>query len=212
MLSLNDLSYTIFFFGFDNYGTQTLKKRLKSRYDPKFLDRLILYLQLKIKRNNKSQTYDKRWKELNFLDKADLEEGISLLLEEREKSEPLPVPYIEPINFFSTNFRFTKYYGGHQHRLSHYFRHLFQTYEFLESQHFLSTKKKYEYGKILRSQLSTFEQYLLVYNTISELGWKWELKSEEGNELVTFYRLIKNIPDVEDLGGNNSAYYQNLKF
>ena len=32
------------------------------------------------------------------------------------------------------NYGKLKFYGGHQHRLGHYFRHLFQTYKFLSVQ------------------------------------------------------------------------------
>lgn len=80
-----------------------------------------------------------------------------------------------------------KPFEGHQSRLGHYYRHLFQTVSFVD------LKKididKYEYVKILRAQLSNHEQALLALNSLSDLGNPWN----EDN-LIKRYRLIKNIP------------------
>jgi len=80
---------------------------------------------------------------------------------------------------------------GHQRRLSHYVRHLFQVVKFVDDQsaEFLSLEQKYEYLSNLRAQLSTHEQLLLFYNSLSVLGSPWiELK------YIEKYSLIKSVP------------------
>lgn len=52
------------------------------------------------------------------------------------------------------------YFGGHQSRLGHYFRHLFQTVSFVDRTKFLTNEQKYQYVKLLRAQLTTYEQAL----------------------------------------------------
>jgi hypothetical protein len=63
----------------------------------------------------------------------------------------------------------------------------------------ISYDDKYSYIKILRGQLSAYEQSLLFINSISVLGRVWELdwnnnEFKEANKiLITKYNLIKNI-------------------
>lgn len=82
-----------------------------------------------------------------------------------------------------------KPFNGHSSRLGHYYRHLFQTAKFVIEQSEDVITDKYEYIKTLRAQLTTHEQLLLYYNSLSVLGQPWHEK-----ELLTEYRMIKNIP------------------
>ena len=102
------------------------------------------------------------------------------------------------------------YYNGHQHRLSHYFRHLFQSYKYLNSQKNLPEKEKYFYAKMLRAQLSTYEQALLFVNSLSSSGMNWELDSTE--KLITKFNLIKNLPDYLLPKINYKRYYPAVKY
>lgn len=78
-------------------------------------------------------------------------------------------------------------FGGHQSRLGHYYRHLFQTVKFVHNQDLKVDKKSYV--KILRAQLSNHEQALLFLNSLSYLGKNWKRE-----KLIITYELIKNIP------------------
>ncbi|MBX7044827.1 MAG: hypothetical protein K1X86_03235 [Ignavibacteria bacterium] len=80
-----------------------------------------------------------------------------------------------------------KPFGGHQSRLAHYFRHMYQTVKFVDGQKI--EIEKYEYVKMLRAQLSNHEQALLFLNSISYLGETWK-----DEDLITNYELIKNLP------------------
>ncbi|WP_306602718.1 putative phage abortive infection protein [Azonexus sp.] len=79
-------------------------------------------------------------------------------------------------------------FGGHQLRLSHYFRNLFSAYTFIDGTN-LSDEEKLSLGKVLRSKLSNHEQAVLALNIMSHLGAEWERTG-----LVEKYKPIKNLP------------------
>lgn len=82
-------------------------------------------------------------------------------------------------------------FQGHSQRLGHYFRHLYQSVKYIAKQEdrIVDGLLKYGYLKMLRSQLSDYEQLLLYYNSLSDLGVKW---LEKG--YFKDYAFIKNIP------------------
>lgn len=85
-------------------------------------------------------------------------------------------------------------------QLGHYYRHLFQMVKFVNKHETIVFSQRYEYIKMIRAQLSDYEQVLLYYNAISPLGQPWIKPNQvcEGNvfdfSLLIGYRLIKNIP------------------
>lgn len=100
--------------------------------------------------------------------------------------------FIKDIPTDHGNFRWRiKYFpfDGHATKLGHYYRHLFQTVQFVAESDLFSHQEKYEYLKSLRAQLSNHEQLLLYYNTLSDFGRKWNAK-----KYLTDYKLLKNIP------------------
>jgi hypothetical protein len=109
-----------------------------------------------------------------------------------------------------------KPFEGHQSRLGHYFRQLFQLVKYIDDQPegLLSYSEKYQYIKTLRAQLSTQEQVLLFFNSLSDLGkpWEKEIGLEENKRLITKYNLIKNIPRGYTAGINIKTYYDKLHF
>lgn len=76
-------------------------------------------------------------------------------------------------------------FDGHVSRLGHYYRHLYQTVKYVDSQNDLDDK--HSFMVTLRAQLSNHEQLLLYYNSFSFPTW-WE----EG--LFLRSRIVKNIP------------------
>lgn len=79
-------------------------------------------------------------------------------------------------------------FEGHQSRLGHYYRHLYQTLRYIDQQP-ISAKAKYEYGKTVRAQLSTHEQALLLVNSLTPIGRNWWR-----HDLLTTYRMVQNVP------------------
>ena len=86
-----------------------------------------------------------------------------------------------------------------------YFRQLYQIVKFVAKSDILSENERYDYVKILRSQLSDFEQILLYYNGLSMVGKKWNTAEppiqindtdswRENMKLISRFKLIKNIP------------------
>jgi hypothetical protein len=100
-------------------------------------------------------------------------------------------------------------FGGHKHKLGHYFRHLYQTVNYIDNQKILSFDEKYDYIKTLRAQLSNYEQMVFFYNSIHSIGAKWEVKyrdTEKYNDeqryskaLVSKYNFIKNIHNAAEI-------------
>jgi hypothetical protein len=78
-------------------------------------------------------------------------------------------------------------FEGHQSRLGHYYRHLYQMIRYVDQQ--TLDINKYEYVKTIRAQLSTHEQALLLVNSLTPVGQNWWKK-----DLIDKYRLVKNIP------------------
>ncbi len=98
-----------------------------------------------------------------------------------------------------------KPFDGHLHRLGHYYRHLFQTVKFVSEYdpEKISPTQKYQYLKTLRAQLSSHEQLLLYYNSLSNFGSPWNK-----NKFITDYKLIKNLPlPLADFGLRPQAKY-----
>jgi hypothetical protein len=82
-----------------------------------------------------------------------------------------------------------KPFEGHQSRLGHYYRHLYQMIKYVDSQP-IDAGKKYEYMKTIRAQLSTHEQAMLLVNSRTPIGQNWWTK-----EFIVRYRLVQNIPE-----------------
>lgn len=78
--------------------------------------------------------------------------------------------------------------------LGHYYRHIYQTVCFVDSQENLTDDVKYSYVKMLRAQLSDYEQVLFYYNAMSSMGYPWIQAKGDDLPLIIKYRMIKNIP------------------
>lgn len=108
--------------------------------------------------------------------------------------------------------RGTGSFKGQQHRLGHYYRHLYQAVAYVHLQKISNDEKK-DFVKTIRAQLSTHEQGLLLINSLSGMGWEWWR-----NGFIKDYAMVKNLPrgfveayyslDVEDLFGQKYFEYQ----
>ncbi len=141
----------------------------------------------------------------SFLKKKYTEEFVDSVV---DYYESMPVCYSEYREEFDLNNyvnkekKFNKYFSGHQNRLGHYFRHLYQTVNYINSRDDLSYKEKYEYIKTYRAQFSTYEQAIIFINSLTQLGENWELNQTEIDlKLITKYNIVKNLSDhfVRDL-------------
>jgi hypothetical protein len=83
-------------------------------------------------------------------------------------------------------FDFTPF-EGHQSRLGHYYRHLYQMVHYVDRQ--TIPISHHDYVKTIRAQLSTHEQALLLLNSLTPLGRDWW-----GNDFVVKYKLVQNLP------------------
>jgi hypothetical protein len=78
-------------------------------------------------------------------------------------------------------------FEGHQSRLGHYYRHLYQTIRYIDQQN--PVMDRYDFAKTVRAQLSTHEQALLFLNSMTPLGRDWWRKG-----FILKYRMVQNLP------------------
>lgn len=78
-------------------------------------------------------------------------------------------------------------FEGHQSRLGHYFRHLFQCVDFASRA--IDPSTSYGYVKTIRAQLSTHEQALLLLNSLAPVGHAWW-----ESEFIQNFRMVQNLP------------------
>jgi hypothetical protein len=218
-LAIIDIAYNIVYYGIGQEGEIFLKDRFKRKYNHSYFYPIIRFIKLKPKRENIV-----RWEKWTTLLSYGFKEfkAVNKEFYNFRKHNHKIVELSEKANLLVYESEYPKYYGGHQHRLGHYFRHLFQSYKYLNYHANLSENEKYFYGKTLRAQLSTYEQALLFINSISSLGMKWELTPEkqllsknetiEKCKLITRYNLIKNLPGYHFSGIRYTTYYKEVKY
>ncbi len=221
-LALIDVSYCIVFYGVGAEGRAILKSLFRGKYKRSFIEQIIEYISLKPAENK--EKYE-RWKFIE--DRQDIQRRLEIAhaITRARNMQSYSGTHLSPeddkyIKGFDGGF--VKYYGGHHFRLGHYYRHLFQTIRYINEQKELTYAEKYGYVKILRAQLSSYEQELLFFNSLSQVGRKWEMDmvfntSCEGYsvhdfELITKYNLIKNIPFGAQFGIDQKAFYPKVEY
>lgn len=213
-----DLLYCILYFGLSIEGKNTLNRHFEGRYNLEFCNRLILLASTKPTKNSSA------WKIWQSFNGEPIEEKLQILYGwEKIFKRGLKSPEYEDYyrcsiyNKIYSEATFTKYYGGHQFRLSHYFTHLYQIIIYIDKSILLSDNEKRDNVRLIRAQLSTYEQIIFFINSISILGRSWELESKHNSnksnpyKLISKYKLIKNIPN--DLIIDNvkvSSYYPGI--
>ena len=91
-------------------------------------------------------------------------------------------------------------FDGHQSRLSHYFRHIYQMIKYIDQSNLLNDNDKQDYVKTIRAQLSIYEQAIFCLNIMTNTGKKWDdMQEADGvnKELWNYvekYKIIKNLP------------------
>ena len=189
-----DLCYTIIYFGIGETGMHIVYDRFEDKLDSAYLLSLLQFLSLKPLKSHDIYRYWKTLDQLHINAFKVLNASKGEVVHDTKKEE------LELAQRFKDwkvkEPKYTKYYGGHQHRLGHYYRHLYQAFKYLHYTKYMSSEDKYNHGKLFRAQLSTHEQILLFLNSISTLGLKWELfhSKDQKADLISTYQLIKNVP------------------
>lgn len=188
-----ELSYIIFFYGAGVTGRKNIKSLLDKKYNKEYLKQLVNFLSNKPVEYNTSLVTKQNWKKIfsNFS------------------------------NFDNpNNASFDKYYNGHQSNLGHYYRHIFMIIKYINGQKMLTYLEKWEYSKLLRTQLSNHEQELLFLNSICVLGRDWELKhivsenddEKENERFITKYDLIRNVSKSIRDKYKIESFYPNVEY
>lgn len=219
-----DITYLIIFFGLSKEDIQTILNLCQNRYKIDFVVKVLDFASLKPKRESDHWiTWERIMK---YKERIQIFEDI-LNRRKDEKYQPkIEVNWhVEDDKWFMFKpfypDNYYKYYGGHQFRLGHYYRQIFQTVKFIDKEKYLTDDEKYHYIKILRGQLSNYEQIVFFLNSVSEIGRAWELMKKHNPEkeikkekqLITKYHLIKNIPMQYVVGAINLLdYYPEIEY
>ena len=91
--------------------------------------------------------------------------------------------------------------------LSVYFRNMYNAIKLIDNSTLFNEEEKINYVKVLRSQLSNSELYILFFNLISRFGKKWI-----DNNYVVKYQLIQNLPPKYCDGYNPKDFFPGIKF
>lgn len=192
LLAKIDICYLILFLGVSKDGKCEILDLTKLKYNSLFMTDLLDYFRMK---PSKHSIFYSLWKKL--YDENSLTENIEAIQQEREDKLRDKSIAIKNSNYYPDNYY--KFYGGHQFRLGHYFRHLYQIVSFVHYNDNLAEKDKKNYIRILRGQLSDYEQKIFFVNSLSQLGRVWEISDSSGNpirdedHLITNYSIIKSI-------------------
>ncbi|MDB5144520.1 MAG: hypothetical protein JWQ66_3233 [Mucilaginibacter sp.] len=209
LLGRIDLIYLIVFFGAGSDGKKTIKSLVHNKYREAFVDQLLAVAALK---PVVTSLYWPRWLVLDHIPDGNhhkilLAASHNETIDFTKLKNKWPGESARPYKNEYTR-KYVKYYGGHQFRLGHYFRHMFQSVTFVNDQEELYAEDQYSYVKHLRGQLSTYEQILVFINSLSQLGRIWELEDRKTGmavsrekQLFTDYQIIKNIPHNEIIPG-----------
>lgn len=191
-----DLCYLILFFGVSQDGRLEILKHTADKYNSEFISELTNFFRMKPSR---SSEHFKKWQSL--INGKNSIEKIKNIQTERKENNDNKTKTSKVPNYYPDNY--DKFYGGHRFRLGHYYRHLFQMSCFVHYHKDLTNDDKIAYMRILRGQLSDYEQILFFYNSISQLGRDWEITDSNGksvekkNRLITTYKIIKSISSTK---------------
>ena len=105
-----------------------------------------------------------------------------------------------------SNKRFVLERPNHNY-LSVYFRNMYNAIKLIDNSSLFNDEEKLNYVKVLRSQLSNSELYILFFNLISRFGKKWM-----DNNYVVKYQLIQNLPPKYCDGYDPKNYFPGIKF
>lgn len=213
-MAIIDIAYSIVFYGLNTEGISVIRKNFQKKYNTKYYYKLLFYIKLKPSKNENE--YYKIWEEARGLELKKLHELVFGLYGIRKRGKSIKLNELG--EKFQNNISYQIYYSGYQSILGHYFRHLYQTFKYLNENISPKDKTQYSYAKMLRAQLSTFEQALLMINSISSLGMRWEYTPEITNNhkinsnLITHFNLIKNLPGEHMYGIRYNVFYPKVDF
>lgn len=208
--ALLDIAYSIVFIGEGKETINQLRSTLLRRYNENLVDIVIGITSLKPAKS--AERTNAQWNKWNHFSP---EKKMALLHLFRQSYDEMREDECHMIKeSFDLLHRGTvkKFYWGHQFRMSHYYRHLYMIIEYITNEKVLTDEEKYGYVKILRAQLSTTEQVLLMANSISQFGGQWELFRDDERTYISTYHLIKNIPQPTVFGVDYRKIYPKVRY
>lgn len=224
-----NIAYHIVFFGVDYYGKHIILNALSGKYKRNLIVEIIDYMALKPYHETANWNFWTRIRKMELSQKKHSVKNIYWKRETQSKASDVTLSNVDENDsdqiFYRDNF--VKYYGGHQLRLGHYFRHMYQTVNYVNDIKLFTYVEKYEYIKMLRAQMSTYEQIVFYFNSLSSMGDIWELCLSKrfdasmsqpteiellNKQLVTKYNLIKNLANGQLLKQSFTRNYPDIAY
>lgn len=172
-----DLSYSAFYFGVGPNSSRLLKGEVSRRYETEIVTALVLRM----------ESVQARWYEIGRSERNSESESAFARRKADERGKLTRLTYCP--------------FDGHQSRLGHYFRHLFQLIRYAAEHAPKGTAK--EYADIARAQLTNHEQALLRLHVSSSLGKTWK----DANYLKRF-SLTQDLP-IDFFDPNTEVHIDN---
>jgi hypothetical protein len=190
-LLIANLAYATVFFGVARESIEGLRNVLKKDFQEDFIIRFIDFI--KVIPEPKS-TFWENWD--NTFSSSEFELQVKGHIDGPPSDPEVAQAYnLRGIFSILKGKKYYKFFGGHQSKLGHYYRHLYRTIDYIDSKP-IDFPEKNEYIRVLRAQLSNYEQYLLFFNSVSFIGRAWELnhKNDSYHHWISKYDMIRNIP------------------
>lgn len=211
-----DIAYSIVFFGVGSEGKSILRGLFKERYKDAIVEKVIKYISLKPAFD---ETVNAKWSVIESLTPPrNLIDHVNDIYNWRKFQTHVGYTALYPDLSVGFRSNYVKYYRGFHQLLGHYFRHFYQIVKFIDRNGSLTPDDKKRMVKSITGQMSNYEQIVFFINSLSSLGRNWEIEPQstpikgEHWDLITHYRLIKNIPSEMLFGIPVSKFYPDIEY
>lgn len=151
---------------------QQFKTSRLQQFDSHFYSLLNVYLDIKKSLNQSEKTGD-------FF---------------RSSFDQMLIPFDETIDLYQyyddLNMSYLEVFYEKRSQFSHYFKCFYRIIKMIDENAFLSREEKSDYTKILRSQITDFEQLIIHFNSLSIYGIK-------SRKYLLGYNILKHLPRFE---------------
>lgn len=97
---------------------------------------------------------------------------------------------------------YLKFYFANKQELSHYYKSIYRVLKFIENSDFEEKEKQF-YAKVLRSQFTENELFLLYYNSLTTYG-------QNLRRLILHYNFLKHLPPISKLEFKEFSLLENI--
>lgn len=186
-----NLAWICIYHGIGTRGKDKILKRLELLYKVDYLKAVIYFLRVKPYPLMTSDYSLKKWQNLRkAIDSESVYEELMKVFDDNKDSLTIKNLCIEDNTLSNTS---TKYYGGHEHRLSNYIKNFIMALTLVHNNENMPEQQKNTLIAIFLSQMSSYELILLALDSLSTSSSEWcFLKPDSKNYLVKKFNIFHN--------------------